>query len=122
LEFHGGTLTDDPDATIRLLEEVDRPTVRTYWQPPVGVEDAAALDGLRRVLARVSAVHVFSWWPHQERQPLSARADLWRSALALLDSAGGNLDALLEFVPGDEPALVSREAHCLAELIGESAS
>jgi hypothetical protein len=40
--------------------------------------------------------------------------------LALLDSADDNFDALLEFVPGDQPALVSREAHSLANLIGES--
>jgi hypothetical protein len=41
-EFHGGTLTDNPHPIVRLLEEIDRPTVRTYWQPPVGVEDSLA--------------------------------------------------------------------------------
>jgi 3-dehydroshikimate dehydratase len=117
-EFHGGTLTDDADSTVRLLEDVDRPTVRTYWQPPVGLEDGPALAGLRRVLRWVSAVHVFSWWPGQERQLLGARAELWRSVFDLLSSTRRNIDALLEFVPGDDPGVVRTEACTLTGLVG----
>jgi hypothetical protein len=116
-EFHGGTLTDDADATVRLLEAVDRPAVRTYWQPPIGLDDAACLAGLRRVLLWVSAVHVFSWWPGQERHPLHARTELWRSVFGLLGTAECDIDALLEFVPGDDPTVVAREARTLTGLI-----
>jgi hypothetical protein len=57
-------------------------------------------------------VHVFSWWPRAERHPLAARSALWREALAL----AGDVDALLEFVPGDDPAVLAREAATLREL------
>jgi 3-dehydroshikimate dehydratase len=110
LEFHGGTLADDAGSTLELLDVV--PSLRTYWQPPQGLADEDALAGLRQVLPRVVALHVFSWWPRDERRPLAARADLWRQALAL----AGDVDALLEFVPGDAPAAVARDAETLRGL------
>jgi sugar phosphate isomerase/epimerase len=110
LEYHGGTLTDDARSALDLLEAV--PSLRTYWQPPQGLPDEDALSGLRLLLPRVAALHVFSWWPRDERLALAERAGLWRQALAL----AGDMDALLEFVPGDDPALVAREAETLRGL------
>lgn len=116
-EFHGGTLTDTVDSTLRLLEEVDRPVVATYWQPPVGAADDEAVAGLRRLLPRVCAVHVFSWWPETERLPLAARGELWRRALAELAMLPRRVDALLEFVPDDDPAALPTEAATLTERV-----
>jgi 3-dehydroshikimate dehydratase len=110
LEFHGGTLTDDPASAVALLEAAGG--ARTYWQPPQGAPDDVALAGLRAVAPWLSAVHVFSWWPRDERRPLAARSALWREALAL----AGDVDALLEFVPGDDPAVLAREAATLRAL------
>ncbi len=111
-EFHGGTLTDTVASTVALLDEV--PGAGTYWQPPVGMPHELALAGLAAVLDRVAAVHVFSWWPRQERLPLPARETLWRGAFDLL--RGRDLDCLLEFVPGDDPAAVAAEAAALHRL------
>ncbi|MEV4140389.1 TIM barrel protein [Dactylosporangium sp. NPDC049742] len=113
-EFHGGTLTDTVASTLALLDEV--PGAATYWQPPVGAPDAEALAGLAAVLDRLAAVHVFSWWPRTERLPLTAREALWRETFTLL--RGRDLDALLEFVPGDDPAAVATEAATLRDLAG----
>jgi 3-dehydroshikimate dehydratase len=101
-EFHGGTLTEDIDTALALVEASGVPC---YWQPPQDVPDAEALDGLRR-LPGVPAVHVFSWWPGSTRLRLRERAGLWRAAFGIFTSG----DALLEFVPGDDPALVAEEA------------
>ncbi|UVY84983.1 sugar phosphate isomerase/epimerase [Brachybacterium sp. NBEC-018] len=120
LEFHGGTLTDEVGSTLRLLEEVDHPALTTYWQPHQDMPAPEAIDTLRRVLDRVSTVHVFSWWPGSERLALSERSDLWREAFATLAAHGGDHDALLEFVPGDDPALLAREAGTLRELLAVS--
>jgi hypothetical protein len=110
LEFHGGTLTETPESAVELLEAA--PGARTYWQPPQGVPDAEALSGLRAVRPWLAALHVFSWWPRDQRLALAERAGLWREALAL----AGDVDALLEFVPGDDPAAVVRDARTLGEL------
>jgi 3-dehydroshikimate dehydratase len=119
-EYHGGTLTDDPDSTLALLDEIGHASVGTYWQPPVGMDDDLALDGLRKLLGPLAAVHVFSWWPGDRRRSLPARGDLWRRAFALLHGTGRDLDALLEFVPDDDATVVGREAAALADLIVRS--
>ncbi|MFJ8579395.1 sugar phosphate isomerase/epimerase family protein [Micromonospora sp. NPDC093277] len=118
-EYHSGTLTDTAESTLRLLADVKHPGIRTYWQPPVGVPDAAAIDDLRKVLPWVSAVHVFSWWPQQQRLPLDARDSLWREAFTLLRGTGRHHDALLEFVIDDDPGRVAGEAASLTRLIQE---
>ncbi|MEU6408298.1 TIM barrel protein [Microbispora sp. NPDC046933] len=111
-EFHADTLTDDIDSALSMLDDV--PGLRTYWQPPNGMPDDEALAGLRAVLDRVDAVHVFSWWPtHRDRWPLTRREALWREALRLLAATGRAIDASLEFVPGDDPAVLAREASTL---------
>jgi hypothetical protein len=109
-EYHGGTLTDTPDAALQLLERVDRGTVRTYWQPAVGLSDQAALASLHRVLPYVSGVHCFSWWPEQERLPLSGRKQLWQSVADILRGTGRPVDMMLEFVAEDLPANVNSDA------------
>lgn len=121
-EFHGGTLTSTAESTVALLEAVGHPQVGTYWQPTVGMPDDDALAELDAVFPWLEAVHVFSWWPRTERLPLTARADLWRRALARVSADGVRRDALLEFVPGDDPAVLEREAAALRDLAGASPS
>ncbi|MGP9539216.1 sugar phosphate isomerase/epimerase family protein [Brachybacterium sp. AOP43-C2-M15] len=124
LEFHGRTLTDEIGSTLRLLDEIDRENVLSYWQPHQGMPADDALETLREVLPRASTIHVFSWWPLAERLPLSERGDLWEGAFALLAAEGSDRDALLEFVPGDDPSLLRRDADSLRALIaaGEDAA
>lgn len=43
LEYHEATFTDSPTSTARLLDMVDRHNVRTYWQPPIGMDADAAM-------------------------------------------------------------------------------
>lgn len=112
-EFHRNTLTDSVESTLRLLDAVDEPNVRTYWQPPVGMPAAEAVAGLDALGERVCALHVFSWWPDTERLPLVDRVDLWRAALAVAARFDPELDALLEFVPDNDPDVLSGEAATL---------
>ncbi|WP_243704752.1 sugar phosphate isomerase/epimerase [Micromonospora sp. KC723] len=118
-EYHSGTLTDTAASTLELLTDVGHPGVRTYWQPPVGLADVDAVDDLRRVLPWVDTVHVFSWWPRQERLPLAARERLWRGVFTLLRGTGRQHDTLLEFVPDDDAHRVAGEAATLTRLIEE---
>ncbi|MET9728853.1 sugar phosphate isomerase/epimerase family protein [Streptomyces zaomyceticus] len=121
LEFHGGTLTDSVPSTVRLLEDLraaDVDNVSPYWQPPQDATDPEALAGLDVLADRVGAVHVFSWWPGNHRLPLSARAGLWTRAFARLTASPRPRDALLEFVPDDDPAVLAREAASLRRAAG----
>ena len=116
LEYHGGTLTDERNSALRLLREVAAPNVSLYWQPPLDMPDEPAIADALEILPHASAVHVFSWFPGQSRRELSFRQAMWRPVIATA-TAAGIPDALLEFVPGDDPALVSGEAETLREWI-----
>ena len=114
LEFHSGTLADTAPMTLRLIEEVGSPALTTYWQPTVGAAVDAVLDEYRALAGHASAAHVFSWWPAQERRPLRARDALWtRFFSEALSAVHPPRDALLEFLPGDDPALLRSEAASL---------
>ncbi|GAA3197962.1 TIM barrel protein [Dactylosporangium siamense] len=116
-ECHRDTLTDTPASALALLAAVDRPNAAMYWQPPNDLPDAAALATLGTLLPHVVAVHAFSWWPGTRRLRLAERGDLWRAAAALLP---GGIDVLLEFVPGDDPALIAPEAATLRQILGHA--
>lgn len=114
LEFHSGTLADTAPTTLRVLAEVARPTLSTYWQPTVGAAVETVLDEYRAIADHVTAAHVFSWWPDHERLPLRARDALWTRFFGEAQSAPTPpRDALLEFVPGDDPAMLRGEAATL---------
>ena len=109
-EYHGGTLTSTLQSTLELLDRVDRSNVGTYWQPAVGLSEQDALASLRRVIGRVAGVHCFSWWPGTDRLPLEGRKDLWQAVSDVVREHGRDMDLMLEFVEGDLPENVVRDA------------
>lgn len=114
LEFHSGTLADTAPTTLRLLDEVGSRALSTYWQPTVGAAVDTVLAEYRALAAHTGAAHVFSWWPTHERLPLRARDALWTRFFGeALAAPHPPRDALLEFVPGDDPALLRGEAAAL---------
>ncbi len=115
-EYHPLTLTDDAESATRLMAEVDHPAARLYWQPDFSKSPAALVEGLLSARPHVAAVHVFFWRPDHTRLPLGAGADLWRSWLALAPE-WRELPCLLEFVPADAPAVLSREAEALRAIL-----
>lgn len=121
LEFHGGTLTDTNDSASQLLVELDHPNIRCQWQPHNGEETGACLEGLRAILPRLGNVHVFHWWPTSaERHPLADGGERWRAFFEVIAAAPGDRHAMLEFVPGDDPAAVERDAAVLKRWIQEA--
>lgn len=114
LEFHAGTLTDTNESASKLLVEIDHPNVKINWQPHNGEETAECVRGLREVLPCVGNIHVFHWWPTStDRHPLADGGERWGRFLPLLQQAPDDRFALLEFVPGDEPAAFLRDAATL---------
>jgi 3-dehydroshikimate dehydratase len=109
LEFHPATLTETAASATELLDALDRPGLRTHWQPDPVLSPAAALDELARVTSRLAHLHVFAWGPEgiEGRHALVDGEPLWASALALADRDGAALPgrryALCEYVRGDDP-------------------
>ena len=117
LEYHGGTLTDTLDATVRLLEAIARPNLRTGWQPRDGATAGAGVAELHRLRPWLGNIHVFQWWPNgQTRHPLAAGRDRW--AAYLTAAAEPERFALLEFVRNDALPQFAEDAACLRALLG----
>lgn len=111
-EFHGGTLTDDPDSVRQLLDETaDVENLRFYWQPRWDWDEATRLETLRMILPRLAHIHTFTWrhTPDIERLRLADGAEMWKKALEI----AGEAHALIEFVKDDSDAALLDDAHTL---------
>jgi sugar phosphate isomerase/epimerase len=119
-EFHRNTLTDTNAAARRLLETVDHPNVRSYWQPPRGYSVAENLAGIDAVLPWLAGLHVFNWDRATfARLPLADAAE-WPQYLSKAATTGRDMVALIEFVRGDTPEQFLADAAALKEWIADS--
>lgn len=127
LEFHPGTLTETARSTREVLAGVDRPNLRTYWQPVPGATRLHALTELDPVVHHLEHLHVFSWAVDGSRLALDAHEDMWRHAFRKVAESLAQQDdgrvhvAYLEFVPDDEPAALARDAASLRTWLDELA-
>lgn len=115
LEFHSNTLTDTVRSTLRLLEEVDRETLTTYWQPGRGTPPMLAAEQVRALLPRLSTIHAFSWAKDGTREPLAEQEEMWAGVLNVVAADEGVHPVLLEFVAEDDPETFRADAGTLLE-------
>lgn len=120
-EYHANTLTDTNESARRLLEEVDHPNVRTYWQPPNGRSIEECLSSLDAVSPWLEYVHCFHLQENpRRRMPLAEGMDRWERYLGRAGEveAGRNPRwVLLEFVPDDSVGALIRDAETLRRLL-----
>ena len=115
-EYHHGTLTDTADSAVALMRAVDEDNCRLYWQPEFAKPQEMLLSDLEKVAPWVDLCHVFQWNPDHSRRPLADGGAIWREFLAHIP--GWKVKPLLlEFVPGDDPDLLAREASALSEIV-----
>ena len=113
-EFHGRTLTWNDRSARALLERIDRPNIRTQWQPPISWPEADCLRAIETIRPWLYNVHVFSW-KGIDRLPLSDHAGSWKK---YLKAVAGDRLALLEFVIDDDPKQLAVDAATLHEWLG----
>ena len=113
-EFHGGTLTETDDSAVRLLAEIGRPDVRSYWQPRVQDTVPDQLRGLDAVLPWLANVHCFHWEAGTyARLPLEQGESNWKQYLDRIRQAAGDRYVMIEFVKDDSPDAFLRDAAAL---------
>lgn len=113
LECHRRSYTETKEGALELMQYVNSPHFRMYWQPnpDISVEDNLAY--IRALREYIMHVHVFHWTGGQ-RLPLRDGIDVWSRYLSEL---GGDHHLLLEFMPDDKVESLQVEAHALHELI-----
>jgi len=118
-EFHGQTLTDTPASARDLLESASAAGLGCYWQPAIECSLEQNLHSLRTVLPWLANLHVYHWDPQGRRLPLSEGQAQWRQYFELARQDRQPRWVLLEFVAGDDPAHLVREARSLIELLAQ---
>lgn len=118
-EFHGGTLTDNYDSALRLIDEVGRENFCTYWQPNQFMDDEYNVSALKAVLPYLSNVHVFTW-DSSRCYPLAEGESKWRHYIDIIQSFGGSHHMLLEFVKDDSAEQFLRDADTLKRWIAQN--
>jgi 3-dehydroshikimate dehydratase len=118
LEFHSKTLTDTVGSTLQLLEEIDAPNVRSYWQPPINQSVEDRILGLKRLLPWVANIHMYHW-VNGNRMSLAEGSAEWSQYLDILRQTGKQRDVMLEFVREDKLEQFQLDAVVLKEWLAE---
>ena len=103
LEYHNNTLTDTLASAQALLNTVNHPRLKTFWQPPHTYNMDLKLTGLKTLLPQITNVHVFHWKPEDHaRYPLADGTADWKQYIDILRTSPNNHVLLLEFVVNDD--------------------
>lgn len=120
LEHHPDTLTDDTRSAADLMAQLaGKANLSLYWQPRPGIDPGEAVAEVELLSERIGHLHVFQWDAAKARYPLATGWDAWRAYIAALGPSRWDREryAFLEFVPDDDPALLSREADALRAIL-----
>ncbi|MDC7224394.1 MAG: TIM barrel protein [Spirochaetales bacterium] len=120
-EYHRNTFTGTDESARLLAEEIDRPNVKFYWQPPHHNSDKENLAGIESLIERITHLHVFHWLPlpqgKNDRRLLEEGKLRWQKFLdpfAQLDQERG---AFLEFCREGKEENFLRDAKTLKEIL-----
>ena len=116
-EFHNNTLTETTESAVRLLKDISRPNVRSYWQPHDHEPMAVQLQGLDAVLPWLAHVHCY-YWAANERMMLEQGESNWKQYLDHIRKAPGDRYVMIEFVKDDLPQAFLQDAATLRKWLG----
>ncbi len=113
-EFHHVTFNDCGENTVRLINKVNIPNVKTYWQP---FSDGTDDKNLSKVLDYVVTVHVFNWDDKGQRFLMSEGTEKWRKFVSRIKAAHDDCNFILEFVKDDEDDNFIKDIDCIKQLV-----
>ena len=115
MECHKGTFTENPDDAVWLMETVNSPRFRMYWQPFQWQSTDENIINAKKIAPYAEHIHVFNW-RGKEKFPLREATTEWQSYLAQISTPR---TLLLEFMPNGTLEELVHEADALREIIGE---
>jgi sugar phosphate isomerase/epimerase len=127
IECHGWTLTDTAESARRLVADIGADHVFSYWQPnywdaEVNNDDDQQVAELELLHPDLSHLHVYWWYGLEDRRALREGSGTWVRALDVARRPNrwtADRYAFLEYVPGDDPELLTREATTLRDWLNQ---
>lgn len=114
MECHKKTYTQNLSDALSLMEEVNSPHFRMYWQPFQWQSIDQNLSYAEAIAPHTHHIHVFQW-KDTAKFSLFEGIDEWRGYLGKF---GTPRTLLLEFMPDDALSSLSKEADALRMIIG----
>ena len=117
MECHNNTATNCLAGAKALMEAVDSPAFRMYWQPNQYRTREENLAYAAAMAALTEHVHVFNWdcpdGKNLKKHPLAEAVDTWKAYMTQL---AGEHTMLLEFMPDDRLESLAAEAEALRRI------
>lgn len=114
MECHKKTLTERADDAVWLMEAINSPHFRMYWQPFQWVDSRENIKNARVIAPFAEHIHVFHW-RGKLRLPLRDAIDEWQKYLAAFSTTR---TLLLEFMPDGKLDTLKEEAEALKMIVG----
>ncbi len=119
MECHNRTFTEDLEGALLLMDTINSPNFRMYWQPNQYKKEEQNIEYAKKIKDYVEVVHVFNWEAEKidvvNRLPLVEAKERWQGYFDIL----GKKPALLEFMPDNSIESLANEAAALKEILGE---
>ena len=115
LECHKKTFTENPDDVVWLMEEVNSPYFRMYWQPFQWKSSEQNNENAKKIAPYAEHIHVFNW-TDSEKFSLADAVGEWQEYIKAFSTPR---TLLLEFMPNGTIAELCGEARALKSIIGE---
>jgi len=113
MECHNNTYTNSKESALELMQAVNSPHFRMYWQPNQLRSEEENILYAKLLSQYTVNIHVFNW-NKKEKYPLRSAKDIWKNYLSCFDK-GENL--LLEFMPDNRIESLKTEAEALKEIV-----
>lgn len=114
MECHNNTLTDRVAPALALMQAVNSPAFRMYYQPNQFRTEEENITYAKTLAPYTDHIHVFNW-ESVNRYPLRDGVEIWRKYLSCFS---GDRALLLEFVPDNQVESLPEEAKALFTIIG----
>lgn len=116
MECHVRTFTENPLDAVWLMETVNSPHFRMYWQPFQWQSEKENYINAETISPYAEHIHVFNW-KGEKTLPLSDAVDEWREYLKRFDTPR---TLLLEFMPNGGIDELKAEAEALRLITGQT--
>ncbi len=113
MEYHPGSFTDTAESALWLIEKVDSPHFKMYWQGNVKGDEELALNGAKLLSPHTVNIHV-AHWVDSKLLPLENGISAWTKYLKEFTD-GKSL--LLEFIHDGKPESLPGEAKSLKAIV-----
>lgn len=113
LECHRRSYTETKEGAYDLMQTINSPHFRMYWQPNPDISIKENLEYISLLRTYITHIHVFNWTAEQ-RLELAKGIPNW---ITYLSALSGDHHLLLEFMPDDRIQSLEKEAETLHQII-----